>query len=349
MMYKNILYFSYINKIGGVESFFYYLAKQYKDYDITIIYKSGDREQIKRLRNYVRVVKYKGQEIECDKAFFNYSIDIIDNVKAKEYYQIIHADYKAQGLKPILNKKLKYIGVSKLACDSFEELTGIKPILIYNPIEIDKPKKVLNLISATRLTKEKGKERIIKLGRLLNENNIPYIWTIFTDDINVIDNPNIVYMKPRLDITNYIANSDYLIQLSDNEAYCYSVVESLLVGTPVIVTDMPVMKEIGINKDNGFILDFDLNNVPIKEIYEKKFNFKYEPPKSEWDKYLQKGKSTYQEELKKVYKVEAIIEYDDLELKRRVIKGERFDVSRKRIDILLGDNDDDKQLVEIVE
>lgn len=79
---------------------------------------------------------------------------------------------------------------------------------------------------------------------MLNESEIPYIWTIFTDDTNKIDNPNIIYMKPRLDISNYIANADYLVQLSDTEGYCYSVIESLCLGTPVIITDMPVMKEL---------------------------------------------------------------------------------------------------------
>ena len=85
----------------------------------------------------------------------------------------------------------------------------------YNPIDIEKPKKVLNLVSATRLTKEKGKSRIIKLAVALEKAGIPFVWNIFTDDEKEILHPNIAFLKPRLDVTNYIANADYLVQLSD--------------------------------------------------------------------------------------------------------------------------------------
>jgi hypothetical protein len=43
-------------------------------------------------------------------------------------------------------------------------------------------------------------------------------------------------MQPELNIRNYIADADYTVQLSDTEAYCYTMIESLLLKTPVIVT-----------------------------------------------------------------------------------------------------------------
>lgn len=335
---KNIFYFRKINKIGGIETFFYQLAKKYKDYDITIYYNDGDPKQIKRLKKYVRVKKYQGEEIVCDKAFFNFNIDIINNVKANEYIQIVHGDYKAMNIKPNTHSKItKYLGVSKQVCKTFKEVTGFDCELIYNPIQIDKPRKVLNLISATRLTAEKGKNRIIKLANLLEENNIPYLWTIFTDDTNSIKNPNIIYMKPKLDIINYIANADYLVQLSDNEGYCYSVIESLCVGTPVIVTDCPVFKELGIKDgENGFILDFDLSNINIKAIYENSLKFKYEPNKDIWYKYLAEGESEYQKELKTKCKVQCIENFYDIENnnKLRTKEDDPFIVNKVRAEEL---------------
>ena len=95
---KNIIYIKHLTLIGGTESFIYYLIKKYKDYDITVFYKSGAPEQIDRLSQYARVRKYVGQKIKCEKAFFNYTTDIIDNVEAEEYIQIIHTDFKEQGL-----------------------------------------------------------------------------------------------------------------------------------------------------------------------------------------------------------------------------------------------------------
>ena len=334
---KNIFYFYNINKIGGIETFFYNLAKKYKDYDLTIYYKVGDPEQIRRLKKYIRAKQYKGEHIQCEKAFFNFNLEIIDNVEAKEYIQVLHGDYKAMKLKPNTHKKItKYLGVSQQVCKTFEEMTGYKAELAYNPIEIEKPKKVLRLISATRLSSEKGKNRMKKLAQLLDEAKIPYLWTVFTDDTKAIDNPNIAYMKPRLDIIDYIANSDYLVQLSDNEGYCYSVVESLMAGTPVIVTDCPVFKELGVNKNNGFILDFNLTNVPIKEIYNGLSKFEYKPKSDNWNEFLAEGKSNYQKDLKTIVNVKCIKDYTDLDLNKYIKTTDKpYKVSKARAEELI--------------
>lgn len=331
--YNNVFYFDNINSIGGVESFFYYLSKKYKD--MVVFYKTGDYQQIKRLAQNVEVRKYNGKKIKCKRLFLNYDISIIDNVEFKECIQIIHADFKAINKKPRLNPKItKYVGVSQVACDSFKESTGIDCELIYNPIDIDKPKKMLRLISATRLTAEKGKDRIIKLGEMLDKAGIPYIWLIFTNDWNVIKNPNIVYMEPRLNIIDYIANSDYLVQLSDSESFCYSVVESLLCSTPVIVTDCPVFKEIGIeNGKHGFVVDFDMENVPIKEIYKGLPKFTYIPPKDTWDIDV---KSDYKPN--EMVELVPLKEIDDLEYNVRYNKGVPFKTVRWRANHIV-DND----------
>lgn len=331
--HKNCFYFRYISSIGGIETFFYYFAKKYKDQDIAIIYSEGDYKQIKRISQYVLLIKYKGQKIKCDKMFFNFNIDIIDNVEAKEYIQIAHGDYKSLGIKPNTHPKInKYLGVSQLVCDTYKEITGYDTELCYNPIEIDKPKKILNLISATRLTYEKGKSRIEKLASMLDKANIPYLWLIFTDDTKAINNPNIIYMKPRLDIINYIANADYLVQLSDSDGYCYSVVEALSVGTPVIVTNTPVMKEIGVNSINGFILDFDLSNVDLKAIYKGLPKFTYTPKKDNYSKLLSKSKSTY--ESNKKVKVKCIQNYNDIELNKEITKGCEYELPFARASYL---------------
>jgi glycosyltransferase involved in cell wall biosynthesis len=278
----------------SVETFFHYLAKKYCDYDIAVFYKTGDIKQIKRLQKYCFCKQYKGEKIKCKKAFFNYSKDIINNIQADEYIEIIHRDPLAVKKWEIHPKITKFIGVSKLVCEHFKELTGKDCELIYNPLSLDKPRKVLHLISATRLTKEKGKNRMIKLANLLDKVRIPYLWTIFTNDIDTIKNPNIVYMQPKLDILDYIADADYLVQLSDDESFCYSVVEALSVDTPVIVTDCPVFKELGIvNGKNGWICDFDMSNVDVEKIYNTRLDFKYEPPKDTWGKELVKGKKEY--------------------------------------------------------
>ena len=56
MKYPNVFYFHTLNVIGGIETFFYQLGKKYgKDFNITVFYRDGDAEQVKRLSQYVRM------------------------------------------------------------------------------------------------------------------------------------------------------------------------------------------------------------------------------------------------------------------------------------------------------
>lgn len=340
-MYKNVFYFGNINAIGGIETFFWHLARKYKDWDITILYKTGDPEQIRRLEKYVRVVQYTGQKIVCEKAFFNYNADIIDNVEAEEYNLILHADYKAQNIRPLpLYPKINhYYACSNLVRDTFEEISGVKAETLYNPFIPEKPQKVLKLISAQRLTAEKGRGRIEALANALSKANLPFTWQIYSNSPTRFSNPNITLLKPKLNIINEIASADYLVQLSDTEGYSYSIVEALSVGTPVIITDIPVAKEIGVvHGKNGFILPFDMGNLPIEEIANGLPPFKYKPRTDKYDKVLAKGESSYQKELKETVLVECIGSYWDMELNRTPKIGERWRVNKIRAQKLLGVN-----------
>ena len=291
---KIVFFIGHINYIGGVEQWIYYIIKKYiNDYDITVLYKWCAPNQLTRLNKLVRCVQYTNEEIECDKFIFCYDMSITDKVKAKDYILTIHADYKAQKFKIDIPKQTtKIYAVSDLARQSFEEihkqqlkLLGLTIKTLYNPIKLDEPKRVLNLISATRLTPEKGAKRMEIMAKNLKALNLPFIWTIFTtlEDPSKID--GFIYMKPRLDILGYIKNADYLIQLSDTEGFAYSIVESLTLGTPVVVTDFPVAEEMGVkNGQNGYILKMDCSNIEqvIKDMYENYLKgFKYEPKESD--------------------------------------------------------------------
>ena len=272
---------------------------------MVIYYKEGHPEQIKRLARNVEVRKYKGETIKCKNFFCCYNPDIVDNVEANMYAHIIHCDYKKVSFSPIINPKFnKYIAVSKLAGESFKELTGKDYELIYNPIKIEKPNVskyndgVLHLISATRLTKEKGLKRMQKLAKILDKSGIDYEWLVYTNRHREGIGKNAIYKEPKLDIIEDIAKADALVQLSDCESYCYSVVESLMTGTKVIVTDLPVFKELGIEHGkNAVICNMEMTNVDL-DLIKKDMTFKYKPPKSTWDKYLDNN-STYDPDKKR--------------------------------------------------
>lgn len=309
-----IFYFSQINSIGGVESFFWYLAQTYRN--IEVYYKTGDPKQISRLAKLIPTHKYTGGTIECDKFFCQYNVDILENVHANDIYYIIHCDHKQVNFRPIIHPKINhYIGVSQLVCDSFEELTGIKAELIYNPIVLTPKEKPLLIVSATRLTKEKGKENIIKISDTLDKEGLPYLWIIFTDDRKEISNPNIIYASPRLDIAPYLEMADIVAQLSSTEAFGYTPNEALLLGKPVLLMDLPIWHELGIKDGiHGWIIK-DIEKFDVHKLYDKIPPFTYKLPKSNWGKYLN-NKSNY--DPNKKVKVKALMSYYDNELERWV-------------------------------
>ena len=333
---KNVFYFHTISYIGGCESWFWYLSQLYKN--MIIYYKEGHPDQIKRLAENVEVRKYNGGVTKCDNFFCCYNPDIIDNVEANMYAHVIHCDYKQVLFKPIMNPKFdKYIAVSKLAGESFKEITGKDYELIYNPIVLKKPpiKKyndgVLHLISATRLTREKGLKRLQMLANMLDKLGIKYSWEIYTNKHRQPIGNNVVYKEPKFDIINEIAKADYLVQLSDCESYCYSIVESLMVGTPVIVTNLPVLEELGVKHGkNAVICDFDMKNVDIDMIKEKALKFDYTPPKSNWGKYLDNN-SDYDPNDKVM--VRTLRKYTDIEL-GHLDRGKEYPMRKARASYL---------------
>lgn len=360
---KNIFYFRIISRIGGTEQFLYEIAKKYKDWDITVFYDAADPAQLKRLREFVRCKqRIKGEKVICDKAFFNFNTDMIDDVEAKEYYFISHANYQELGYTPpIKNEKLtNYIGVSKFSANKLDEFgkkigKEIKTIPCYNPLTLEPKEKVVHLVSACRLNDVvKGGARTLKLIEALDKycekTGRHYLWTIFTNpNLKVhLDSPNVVIMKPRVDVRPYIAEADYVLQLSnDMETYCYTINEALGYGVPVVTTPLSIVKELPIDDKMIIELDWDCSNVDevARQIFEKEVKpFNYKIPKDDWDKILEKGESTYKEEKKMRFKVRALISFNDLEENKHRNIGDEFECSKARCDYLL-----EHKAIEIVE
>lgn len=348
MKFKNIIYQTHFNSIGGTESFVYNLVKKYaSDHDIAVFYRRGDDAQLARIRKYAPAIQYTGQDLECDVLITGFDNSIIDTTKAKKIIHVIHADYKLNKLEPKFHMHPgvdEYVAVSQAAADSWEELTGIHCRVLYNPLAIDKPKRVLRLISATRLTPEKGKSRMEKLAQMFTDAEIPVQWLVFTNDPDGLKHPSVIKVAPRLDISPYIAAADYLVQLSDSEGYCYSVNEALTLGTPVIVTDIPSFREEGVEDGKtGYLLPLDMQGVNVKKIYSKIPRFDFEPREDTWGDELQPGESEYTKELKNRYLVEATDAYQRLNTRDAILgrvlePGERFTVDGIRLRVLLGDN-----------
>ena len=325
-MKKIILYHSNPLKFGGVDTFDYNFCKRLKDkYDITFLYREGVKSTIERLKELdIDVQKYDSSKkyicdiCICASAWGGYPDTVI--AKSGRYIQMVHADYK-RAVEVDFNyikwsKTTEHVGVSDQVCKSFKEMYPKEKITrIYNILD-DKveTKPILKLVSATRLSKEKGYSRMLELAEVLKEADIRFRWTIFTDlelyNQKPIDMDEIVYIKPTRDIFDYITEADYGVQLSDTEGYSYFINECLQYGTPVICTNFPSAYEIMEDGVNGYILDMKLSNLNISKIVNDiPNNFKYtEKGKvSNWTKLLDKKTNTKQ----KFYKIIAITDYED--------------------------------------
>ena len=301
----NAYYFSAILEIGGIESHLYYLAQKYGKYDITVFYRTGNQRQLKRLRQFVRCVQLKPEEkVICTNVFCCFNREILDQCEADHVYLVLHGDYLDMVNRKQLNRDVlplddrvdTYLGVSKLVCESWETLTGIKAEFVGEPIVLPNRAKPLLLISATRLSPEKGWDRMQILADALDSADVNYLWHIYTNSPKPNSRPNLTFLPTRLDIVEKLKAYDAFVQLSDNEGFCLSVVEALASGVPVIGTDLPVFKEIGLNEENSIILPMDMSDIPVDKIANISRDlkgFSYTPPKENWNKYLKHTKSTY--------------------------------------------------------
>ena len=328
--YANLYYFRKISRIGGTEQFLYEMAKKYHGYDLTILYDDADFDQLMRLKKLVRCIRRKrGVVYHAEKAFYNFNIEAIEQIQAKEHIFVCHAVYQEQAFEPPIDhpKLTAILAVSKYAEESIkkqEEDFGVSlPIIqCYNPLQLEPQEKVLKIVSACRLDdKTKGGNRTRKLvealDRYCEKSGKHYLWTIFSNSMNdSIISDNVAVMRPRIDVRAYIADADWLVQVSNNmETYCYSINEALGYGTKVVRTPLSVAKELKIPEQAELVLDWDCENVDeiAIKMFEKYDDFKYNPPKDRWDKILASVPANY-EYVRNDVRVKAIKRYYDLEL-----------------------------------
>lgn len=337
-------------EIGGIETFIYNFCRHMKDnYDIVVLYKNMEQNQIDRLKPYVRVEKLNdSKKYICNSLMINRINDNIPkNIEYQQNIQMVHGCRLSKDWYLKKNRDV-VVSVSKVVEKSFEEEFDddcnkkvIHDFTFYEPTQ-----RVLKLISATRLSGEKGEKRMITLAEKLNEDKIPFLWFLFTERPLKKTVDGMVYMKPTLNIRNYMQDCDYLVQLSDSEAFGYSVVEALELGVPIISTPIPVLDELNIKDGiNGIILPFEMDNIDTQRIYNSKFDFQYrignESIKQQWIDILGNtvpvGDYVYHEDIDNVL-IRITRDYYSIPLERNVVKGEILSVSPERANVIYSHN-----------
>ena len=275
---KNVLYLgTFCNgQFNGYITWLNNLGRCFgQEYELTILYDKIYEPTKVAFERYFEVIERKENvNYICDRLLVTYSTFYYDKniLTMDENYMIIHGnmcDYP-HSRKYIYDNYTKYIGVSKISAKKAE---GYFPTdhfeHILNPIQIDysEVQPVLKLVSAQRNDPIKKVERVHVISQILDEENIPYTWNIFTDVSPYDDNVygGVIYRRSVQNPLPYINDADYYVQLSDSEAYCYSVAEALSLNTKVVVTPLECYEELRVDESQGYIIPFDLFQPANKE------------------------------------------------------------------------------------
>lgn len=368
--HANIIYMPHISALGGIETYVYEMVKKYKDLDIAVVSKICDPAQARRIRKYCKLYIHTNQEIDCKVAIINYDTSIISYIKeGAKIYETIHGDYTNievyKGKLPPDHPRLTgFIAITDYLKNGIKELlhTDKEILLCYNPLTVEK-RKCLTLVSATRLHKTKGKDRMQKLVTALDNAGIDYIWYIITGDIGGITSPNVIFIPNRLDVWKWIDKADYVVLLSDSEACSYTLSEALYRNIPIITTPLPYLEEIGVKDGvNSYILNFDCSNINhIVENIENVPKFKFEKMEDGYSDIFAKSKSHYNYEniMYKVVAIECFTIEKFTELKNIVRKGpdevgkifvgDEFECNEEMKDYLTGHNMTGKTVIRVLE
>ena len=333
------IYVAAMHAIGGIETWTFNFCKtMHKYYDITVVYDAQMHEsQYLRLLPYADVVRNQTEKaIYCDTAInCRFVLPLPKNIQCKQKIQLVHTCWLKEQTRPAENDADKTIYVSETAGKSFNIQD---PQVIHNLTVPQEPVKMLIFVSACRLTYEKGGQRMLDFGWMLENMGIPYVWFVFTDGFLQAPPPGMIFKKPTLDIAPYVKAADFLVALSDQESYGYSIVEAWEMGTPTITTPLSVLPELGfVEGKQGFTVPFDVQKAENLEnkLFTEYKPFKWRNPNREivkqWREVLGDTKPTRKYKPQRGLRwVRALLDFKDIQQNRNVKAGEVYQVPFKR-------------------
>ena len=148
-----------------------------------------------------------------------------------------------------------------------------------------------------------------------------------------------IRLDPVDDVRGYLTHADYLVHLSENEAYCYSITEALSVGVPVIAFDLPILQELGFHDEiDGYIIpknmDIDVNIILNAPRF-KGYNITNDSQAvNEWRGILGDTIPLHDYIPETMVTIRVLKPYSDMHLNRTITTGECLDVWRDRAEYL---------------
>lgn len=296
---KKVMFYHPSYYLGGTEIAILSLAKQLKNVEIYIGYSMEDSDEgvLQRYRDcnakVVNIRKDKNIEVDtlviCSPYIGIY--DECEKISRSSTYLWLHytGDFTNRILESdeYINKIDKVIAVSDNSKDIIlrrynKVLIQDKLEVIYNVVDakeiLDKSEeeqqidiklaKDLNIVSVSRLCKEKGFARKLKLAEILKAKGIDFKWFVIGSNSSNEEEAGIMAefdkYRENFEFLGYIQNPypvikkcDYLALLSDEETWGLVVTEAKILKVPCLVTDFEVIFEQVTNKENGIIISRD--------------------------------------------------------------------------------------------
>lgn len=284
LVYQNLLF-----TIGGIETADYQMAKAFKHKNIGFVFRTADIEQALRLAQFCDVT------IDDGSMFFEADVLILANydsyglctgrVKAGKIYQQIHADWANM-------KKMSQwanftwepdkdvdavLAVSKTTQEALQTAfkEPIQSVVVPNILMPPDDNGFRVFLTLSRFSAEKGADTLIAMVKRFKEANKHFLWlicgTMSDSRLNqkLAGTKEVVFIPPTIYNEGLIKNCDYLVQLSKNESYCYSVHEALACGKPCICTDIPEFRKVIRQGENGFLVGQNLEGLDMDAIFGK--------------------------------------------------------------------------------
>lgn len=281
-----LIYFNDLYKLGGIQTWIVNLSFEY---EFSVIYDKGNKERIEYLESLgIECIKYVGQEIECDtliRCMWGNT-----PIKAKKIILAIHGNYdKLIYEKNDVPEHDIAIAVSKDSAEGWKHYYGEDAEVIYNPVRIIPETKPLIIGCFSRLSAEKGAKRYKYLIEQFKASGKPFLLLFFTDFPFEETDPRVIFIDPVMNPSGWMSICDYIALLSDTEACPYNVLEAGELKKPMIITKLDILEEMGIDNTNAKILEFDMSNLDIEDLWNIPVVKNWKKPDSKgWDKYMKK-------------------------------------------------------------
>ena len=303
LVYQNLLF-----TIGGIETADYQLATAFPDRNIVFVFREANMEQALRLGQYCEVVMDDGQMTFDTDVLILANYDSMDYIKgrftARKVYQQVHADWANMkkmwqwaNFKWEPDKQVdRVLAVSettmKALKTAFKE--PIESVVVPNILNPPQDNGFRVFLTLSRFSAEKGADAIVAMARRFKEAGKSFLWLIcgtMSDSglqRKLSGEHSIVFIEPSIMNEGLIKNCDYLVQLSKNESYCYSVHQALACGKPCICSDIPEFQKVIEPGVNGWLVGQNLEGLDIDAIFGKLLNPKprQEPLDPVWLKVL---------------------------------------------------------------